>query len=114
MSSLQFPFPFLRAQFLIKVGGVEFEAFSQSTLNLLRRHHQQVSEAHAVRRGQMFSEWDHGTMVPWGARVPNGGCAGAGYGSYKHMSSVTDEDIEVMFAHGHVSNKCYIYLSYSF
>jgi hypothetical protein len=51
-------------------------------------------------------------MVAFGGRVPNGGCAGAGYGSYKHMSSVTDNDIDVMFTHGHVSNEYYIYRSY--
>ena len=33
----------------------------------------------------------------------NGGCTGASYGSYIHMSVTTDEDVEVMFIYGHVS-----------
>jgi len=84
--------------------------FSQSTLDLL--HHHQVSEAHAVHRGKILALWQHGTIVPFGAQVPNGSCPGAGYGSYSFMSSVTDSDIDVMFAHGYVSNKYYIYRSY--
>jgi hypothetical protein len=100
------------AELRMKVGGVEFEAFSRSTLDLLRHHHDQVSEAHAVRRGKVLSAWQTGTIVPFGVRVPNGGCAGAGYGCYSYMSSVTDDDIDVTFAHGHVSNEYCIYRSY--
>lgn len=94
------------------MGGVEFEAFSQSTLTTLRQHIGEVSEAHAVRRGKIFSSWQYGSMVPIGSWVPNGGCAGAGYGSYTHMSSTTDDDIEALFAHAHVSNEYSICRSY--
>ena len=85
-------------------GPVPKPGHPESTLETLRQHHSQVSEAHAVRRGELLSSLQCGTMVPWGGRVPNGGCAGSGYGSYAHMSATTDDDVKNMFAHSYVSS----------
>lgn len=62
-----------------------------------------MSTAHALRRGELLSSLQSGSIVGWGGRVPNGGCAGSGYGSYAHMSATTDGDVETMFAHAYVS-----------
>jgi len=86
------------------VGGVRFEAMTLETWGRMREHlHQVVSSCPSVKRGNTHQSWAYGSMVPMGARLPQGGRPGDCYASYPYMSASEVKDIDLMFNHAEVT-----------
>lgn len=70
---------------------------------MLLASHTRVTLNDSCKRGNKFQAHATGKMVPIGARIPQGGAVGDGYGPYAHMSAATNEAIDCLMAHALVN-----------
>ena len=80
-----------------------YGAFLRAIHEAMIKSHGIVTQNKGVKRGGQFQQFAYGKMVPVGARIPQGGAPGDGYGPYGHMSADTVEAIDALMAHGRVS-----------
>lgn len=85
-----------------KVGAVQYQAFSDTTLREMDQHKQQSAHLHNVKRGASFHMFAWGSMKALGSHLPQGGNPGSGYGPYKDMVAKEIDNIKLMFRHAKV------------
>ncbi|KAF7315105.1 hypothetical protein MIND_00024800 [Mycena indigotica] len=86
------------------VGGVNFCAFSEDIMKILRENHRLV-QVNGIRRRAAMDNWSHiGTMTGYGTRQPKGGVKGDIYNAYAKHSGATPEDLLGLMRHAMTLN----------
>ncbi|KAJ8690694.1 hypothetical protein PTI98_012100 [Pleurotus ostreatus] len=86
------------------VGAVQYQAFTQETLDEMSQHKKMTDKLSSVKRGAGFRAFAWGSMKALGSRLPQGGNPASGYGPYKDMMAKEVEEIHALFGHAKVAD----------
>lgn len=90
---------------ITQVGGVQFmpPGCNAKTHGTMIRHHRQVVDLKAVRRGASMETFGYGKMHVRGSRQPQGGRKADIYTEYPELKAENNEDIGALFAYAYAS-----------